>query len=313
MGEDGSPRSGVLTRRPRPVWSHLAARRDQGVHTVGFTDTVLGRPIAVYPGGVHEDDVEQYLERLGLQRSTIRVDLGGLTVLQHAHLANVAFENLDIVFCGEVPHDRSAAFDKIVRGRRGGWCFELNGVFAQLLETLGFDVLLLGAAVLLDGPSTVIDHLALEVSGGPMGLEPHFVDVGFGDGSVRPLALNRNGPQDGGNAQYELFASPQGTTLARHVEGVPEAQLRFKRVAHAFDDFAPVASAMQRDPHKHWSTKPFATRLLDTDGTGRVTLTGSRLDVARSGASTITEVGTDEWDAALDDWFSMERPGPSPS
>ena len=257
------------------------------------------------------DDVEKYLERLGLQRSEIPVDLDGLSLLQHAHLVHVPFENLDIVFTGGVPHDRRAAFDKVVGRHRGGWCFELNGIFAQLLEVLGFDVLMLGAAVLLDGPSTVIEHLALEVSGGPTDLAPQFVDVGFGDGTVRPLALNQTGPQDGANATYELFASPQGTTLARHVDGVPAAQLRFKRVAHAFDDFAPVASAMVVDPTKHWSTKPFATRLLDTAGTDRVTLTSHRLEVARSGTSTVSEVAPDEWDATLFDWFATERPGPS--
>jgi len=258
-------------------------------------------------------DVERYLARIGLRPSGVRSDLAGLSALQHAHLAHVPFENLDIVFAGGVAHDREVAFDKIVDRHRGGWCFELNGVFARLLEALGFDVVMLGAAVLLGGPSTVLEHVALEVSGGPDGLEPHFVDVGFGDGTVRPLALNRSGPQDGGNGSYELIGSPQGTTLARLVDGVPAAQLRFKRVAHHFDDFASVATSMQVDPDKHWRSKPFATRLTGADTTDRVTLTADRLKIERAdGSVDERSVGVTEWDGVLADRFGMQRPGPWP-
>lgn len=263
--------------------------------------------------GVDDPDVQRYLDRLEVPRASITSDLSGLRLLQRAHLVHVPFENLDIVFADGVPHDRDAAFHKIVEDRRGGWCFELNGPFALLLAALGFDVSLLGAAVLLDGPSTVLDHLALEVSGGVDGIEPHYVDVGFGDGVVRPLALNRSGPQDGGNGTYELIGSPQGTTLTRHVDGVPEAQLRFKRVAHEFDDFAPIAASMQSDRNKHWSTKPFATRLLDRNPPGRVKLTTDRLEVNEGAGSSRRAVERDEWDDLLNDWFDMRRPGDWPS
>lgn len=267
-----------------------------------------GRSVA----NVRETEVGRYLDRLGLDRAEVTCDLAGLTALQRAHLVHVPFENLDIVFAEGVPHDEAVAFDKIVTEQRGGWCFELNGAFALLLDALGFDVVLLGAAVLLDGPSVVLEHLALEVAGGADDLEPHFVDVGFGDGVVRPIALNRSGPQDGGNGTYELIGSPQGTTLARHVDGVPEAQLRFKRVAHEFEDFGPVAAEMQADATKHWSTKPFATRLLDTSPPGRVKLTTKRLELDDGENSTRQDVSRAEWDDVLAEWFDMQRPGPWP-
>ena len=262
---------------------------------------------------MQEFDVDRYLDRIGVPRRSLTTDLDGLALLQRAHLAHVPFENLDIVFGGGVPHDRVAATHKIVEQRRGGWCFELNGAFGLLLDALGFDVSLLGAAVLLDGPSVVLEHLALEVSGGVDGIEAHFVDVGFGESAIRPIALNRSGPQDGGSATFELFASPQGTTLSEHVDGVPAARLRFKRVAHRFDDFAATAAAMQADPTRHWATKPFATRLIDLDSPDRVTLTADRLKVVVDGKLSERPVARDEWDAVLDDWFSIERPGPWPA
>ena len=259
-----------------------------------------------------QDRIAAYLDRLGLRSVDVSSDLDGLVLLQRTHLANVAFENLDIVLGNGVAHDRDVALTKILAGR-GGWCFELNGAFALLLEALGFDVVLLGAAVLTGGPTTVLEHLALEVSGGAGRIEPHFVDVGFGDSAVRPLALNRRGPQDGGNAAFEFLPSPQGTTLAEHVDGVPEARLRFKRVAHDFDDFAPVAASLQTNPTKNWSRKPFATRLVDVVGHDRVTLTADRLKIVHDTTTSERDVARDEWDAVLDDWFGIERPGSWPT
>ena len=91
-------------------------------------------------------------------------------------------------------------------------------------------------------------------------------------------------------ATYELIGSPQGTTLApRHVDGVPSAQYRFKRVAHTLDEFTAISDLMQVDPDGHWHRKRFATRLLD-GGPDRVTLTHDSLKIVRQG-QTAEETG----------------------
>lgn len=274
------------------------------------------------------EQVCAYLGRLGIGSDDATCDLAGLRRLQLAHLERVPFENLDIVFGSGVAHDCSVAVAKILRpdpdrggAHRGGWCFELNGSLALLLEAFGFDVRLLGAAVLIGGPSQVIDHLLLEVSSPE--LAPHLVDVGFGDSFDLPLALNTPGPQTAGSGVFELIGSPHGTTLTRHVDCVPDALLRFKRVAHSFDDFAPVARSLQTDPTKHWASKPFATRRLTDDEVGResdderaerrrVTLTHDRIKIERGGEVDERPIGRCDWDGALADWFAMERPGPWP-
>ena len=247
-------------------------------------------------------DVDGYLERIGFGGS-VRHDRATLAELQQLHLIAVPFENLDIVDGHGVTVDALANVAKIVEQGRGGWCFELNGAFALLLEALGFRVLGLGAAVLLDGPTRVIDHLALEVQVD----RPYLVDVGFGNSFTSPIDLNATGPQDGGNGTYELIGSPQGTTLTRHdATGVPEAQYRFKRVAHTMDQFDHASKSLQADPDKHWRAKPFATRLLDR-GPDRVTLTTDRLKVVRDGVTTETPIASDEWDTTLHAWFGMRR------
>ena len=262
-----------------------------------------------YGGSVDPADVDRYLSRLGLP-SVPEPSRACLAELQYAHLVAVPFENLDIVFAGGVPHDGAAALDKVLGGR-GGWCFELNEPFGALLRALGYDVVRLGAAVLLGGPSRVLDHLTLEVSGGSDLIAPHLVDVGFGDSFTVPLALNRSGPQPGGPAEFELVPSPEGTTLAEYVDGIPEARFRFKRVAHDFAAFAPIAASMQTDPEKHWHRKPFATRLLGA-GSDRVTLTHDAITFRRDGLVERHDVARVDWDHLLDEWFSMERPGPWP-
>jgi len=244
--------------------------------------------------------VEAYLERISYD-GPVEPGLETLGALQYAHLVAVPFENVDVFDRVPVSTDVEVTLEKILGGR-GGWCFENNGAFAWLLEQLGFRVRRLGAAVLLGGPAVEIDHLTLEVE-----LDrPYLVDVGFGDSFVRPLRLDLAGPQTDERGVYEFLPSPQGTTFTEVVDGVPAAQYRFKRVAHALADFEPASMRLQHDAEGHFRTKPFATRLLG-QGTDRVTLLKDRLKVTRSGQVSETPIGAAEWDATLAEWFAMTR------
>lgn len=245
--------------------------------------------------------VDAYLERIGAERPD-ELDLDALARLQHAHLVAVPFENIDVFDRRPVSVDQQAILAKIVGGR-GGWCFETNGSFAWLLGELGFRVMRIGAAVLIDGPNTLIDHHTIEVQ-----LDSaYLVDVGFGDSFTRPLDLNQAGPQDGGKAPFEFLASPQGTTLAEHEDGVPAARFRFKRVAHDLADFAGASQRLYDDTDAHWQRWPFATRLLG-EGADRVTLLADRLKIRRGDVAEETPVDEADWDDALWEWFAMRRP-----
>jgi len=200
-----------------------------------------------------DETVDLYLARIGLD-SAPAVNIEGLTALQRAHLSTVPFENLDIFAEVTVRTDLEWSIDKIVNRNRGGWCFELNGAFAALLEALGYSVARLGAAVLLDGPNVIIDHLTLEVS---VDSSIFLVDVGFGDSFAAPLEMNTLGPQDGYVGTFELIPSSQGLTLTRHdATGVPEPQYRFKRVVRQLADFNEASNRLQTDRSLHWSQRP---------------------------------------------------------
>ena len=197
--------------------------------------------------------------------------------------------------------DAAWSIDKVVNRRRGGWCFEVNGAFSQLLHALGFDVQILGAAVLLGGPNAVIDHLTLEVRLD----DAYLVDVGFGESFTTPLDLNQTGPQDGGAGVFEFIPSTQGLTLTKHdADGVPEPQFRFKRVNHALADFEAASHRLASDRSLHWSAKPFATRLID-GGPSRVTLLKDRLKTTTPEGTTEEDVSAESWNSVLFDQFGI--------
>jgi N-hydroxyarylamine O-acetyltransferase len=122
-------------------------------------------------------NVEDYLQRLGYNGDRIP-NAETLRNLHHAHLLAVPFENLDIHLGRPIVLDEKSLYEKIVRRRRGGFCYEANGLFAALLRELGFNVALLSARVMDGGKlGPEFDHLTLLVQ-----LEERWLaDVGFGD------------------------------------------------------------------------------------------------------------------------------------
>lgn len=249
---------------------------------------------------LHPSQVEAYLHRIGID-APAGPGLDSLTRLQLAHLQAVPFENLAIYAGRSVTADNNWTFSKVVDQGRGGWCFELNGAFAQLLEALGFEVKRLAAAVLLNGPTTIVDHLVLEV----VLDQPYLVEVGFGaDAPITPLPLAQAGPIETRSGTFEFISSPEGTTLAQIVDGVPEARYRFKRVNHQPADFEATSMRLQSDPTLHWSTKPFATRLVDDKGS-RLTLSRDRLRRVRANEVEDMAVSPDDWNDVLFEHFGI--------
>ena len=80
-----------------------------------------------------------YLQRIGIS-APVAADAATLRVLHRAHQMAVPFENLSIHLSEPILLNEDDLVTKIVRNRRGGFCYELNGTFALLLETLGAQV-----------------------------------------------------------------------------------------------------------------------------------------------------------------------------
>jgi N-hydroxyarylamine O-acetyltransferase len=104
---------------------------------------------------VNPSELDLYFERTGY-RGPRTPGLEVLHALTAAHTQTVPFENLDILLGRGIDLGFDAVFDKLVRRRRGGYCFEQNSLFLNVLQTLGFDATPLSARVRLDRPRDFI-------------------------------------------------------------------------------------------------------------------------------------------------------------
>jgi N-hydroxyarylamine O-acetyltransferase len=132
-------------------------------------------------------NIDAYLHRIGLSERPAAT-LAGLTALHHAHLRSIPYEDLDVQLGVPVTTEIGPIFEKIVTRRRGGWCYEMNGLFGWALGELGFEVTRGIGAVMREawGEAAVRNHLVLKVAL-PEGL--YLADVGFGDGPLDPIAV----------------------------------------------------------------------------------------------------------------------------
>ncbi len=114
-------------------------------------------------------DIDAYLRRIGLDERP-PANLSGLKALHAAHLRAIPYENLDVQFGRPVTIERPAIFEKIVGRHRGGWCYEMNGLFGWALDALGFKVTRATGAVMREmfGDPTLRNHLVLGAGRGPL-------------------------------------------------------------------------------------------------------------------------------------------------
>ena len=133
--------------------------------------------------------LQHYLDRIGF-RGEIGATIDVLSALQQQHLCTVPFENLDVQLGRYVTTSIEAAYNKIVLGGRGGWCFEQNGLFGWALAEIGFDVTRVSAAVMRQQRGAIADanHLCLLVRL-PEPDAVYLADVGFGGSLIKPIPL----------------------------------------------------------------------------------------------------------------------------
>jgi N-hydroxyarylamine O-acetyltransferase len=152
-------------------------------------------------------DAHAYLQRIGYVDS-LQADLKSLEAIAKAHLQSVPFENFDVHLGRRIRLDEESLSTKIVRRRRGGFCYELNGLFALLLRELGYEVDLLSARVFRQGKSGQdFDHMALRVT---TGTRCYLVDIGFGAGSCLPIELKAGASREDRGNLYRLHKSSRG-------------------------------------------------------------------------------------------------------
>jgi N-hydroxyarylamine O-acetyltransferase len=246
-------------------------------------------------------DVQAYLDRINYQGS-LAPTAETLRQLHVAHLLTVPFENLSIHAREPIVLKDEALFQKIVNRRRGGFCYELNGLFAALLRALGFEVAMLSAQVANaeGGFSQDFDHMALIVA-----LEERWlVDVGFGDSFAEPLQLDESDAQEQDDRAYRIVADGERLIMQRADKGAEwKAQYRFTLQPFQYSDYAEMCEYHQTSPLSHFTQARICSRLTSR---GRITLSDMSLITTEDGERREHTAATqEEYEELLREYFGI--------
>ena len=148
------------------------------------------------------EKIKKYLSRINYKKQP-RLDKETLDGLQTAHFESVPYENLDILAGKPLSLDTGDLFEKIVENRRGGYCFELNGLYGWLLENIGFKVSDFTARFLYKEPAIPMRRHRVLVAETDVGRI--LCDVGIGLETPRKsLYLKMNETQNDGFNDYKI-------------------------------------------------------------------------------------------------------------
>jgi N-hydroxyarylamine O-acetyltransferase len=248
-------------------------------------------------------NIRAYLERINY-RGSLAPTAETLRALQVAHLLTVPFENLSIHAGQPIVLEDEALFTKIVERRRGGFCYEANGLFAALLRALGFEVAMLSAGVAnsegVFGPD--FDHMTLMVT---IEQERWLADVGFGDSFLEPLLLDERTEQVQGARAFRIIDDDTHLILMQR-DGDEEwtPQYRFTLQPHTYADYAEMCLYHQTSPQSHFTRKRICSRATEQ---GRITLSDMRLITTSKGGERQerTLANQEEYAATLRELFGI--------
>ncbi len=253
-------------------------------------------------------NIDQYLRRISYAGAP-RPDSETLRALHWAHMHTVPFENLDIQLGRQIVLNESDLFEKIVTKRRGGFCYELNGLFAFLLRSIGFGVSLLSARVYEGNESfgPDFDHMALLVDAAD---SRFLADVGFGDSFLEPLRLDVRDEQLQESATFQIRCEADDEsdryTLMKSKELVNESlqpSFCFSLISREMTDFFDMCRFHQTSEESHFTRKDVCSMATTH---GRITISGNELIVTDGDSrSTTTFRNAEEKTLALQQHFGV--------
>jgi N-hydroxyarylamine O-acetyltransferase len=248
-------------------------------------------------------NLDSYFERIHYKGNT-EVSEGALRDIHIAHTLNVPFENLDVFYRRPILLDGASLYKKMVKERRGGYCFEMNGLFSFVLQEMGFKVTNLLARVTMDGIQyTTKTHQAIRVeTGGTQWL----ADVGFGNnGIIAPLKLEESTEQTQFAHTYRLIThSTLGYVLQKKNEDSYNPLYAF-----TLDECGPEDFLMSNHFTSTFPESFFIKMKMCTMPTkdGRITLTDDRFKVVHKNDVLETSIANDdEFNTVLKKHFGLD-------
>jgi len=250
-------------------------------------------------------DVQTYLARVEYFKP-VKPDVQTLQELHLAHMQNVAFENLDIRLGRPILLNEETLWNKLIVQKRGGFCYELNGLFAWLLRQIGFGVTYLNARVYnREGELGIdFDHLALLVSV-PNQSARWLADVGFGDSFNEPLSFEERSEQIQGLRAYRLEQTSEGyITWQKNYDGSWERQYFFDLQPRNFpSDYEAACLYHQTSPESSFTRGSIISKATSD---GRVSLEDGKLILTKNGQRVVRPLqNRDEYLVLLKEYFGF--------
>lgn len=255
-------------------------------------------------------DTEAYLERIGVSPETVdTTDRGTLERLQREHIQSVPFENLAIT--GD-PQNRISAtcvelsletlYEKIVTQTRGGYCFELNGLFCWLLQELGYDASRVPARVLSDGdPGIPANHHSIIVTLD----QKYVVDVGLGTPKLpRPLPIERT-TVSGAVADWRILPAnrPDEDYRVEMHDGNWEGRYVFRETPVDLAYFRATNDYLQTAPESPFTGTPHLSIATEQ---GYVSADEDKLTTVREDNTSEQMLSETEWYDRLESAFGID-------
>lgn len=251
-------------------------------------------------------DLDAYLARIGYDGPRTPT-LDTLRAIQRLHPQAIAFENLDPLLGIPVRLDVDSLQRKLIRSRRGGYCFEHNGVLLHALRALGYRVTGLAARVVWNQPNDDTpprSHMVLRVV---LDEGVHLADVGFGMSPTAPLRLEPDIAQETPHESFRLLQGAGRFTL--------QCRLKDEWISFYVFDLQEQASVDYQVANHYvstWPTSHFVQSLIAARATpdGRYGLRNNRFSLHRpKGASEQRVLGSAaEISVVLNDFFGIVVP-----
>ncbi len=261
-------------------------------------------PYDTHPATASDIDLPRYLARIGYD-GPLAPTLEVLAALQAAHIAAIPFEAIDVLTGAGIDISAKAVDAKLIGARRGGYCFEQNGLFLRVLQAIGFaaEGLLARVRWMLpdDAPATPRTHMVVRVT---LDGRPWLADVGFGATvPPAPLAFVSAAPQETRHETYRIARRGGEWQLAARIEGE-------WRALYVIDDKAPPAIDYvvgnwytATHPDSHFRHQLIAAR---TTAEARYGLRDNRLSIRfADGRTERRYLSADEIEAALESIFLL--------
>lgn len=235
-------------------------------------------------------DIQAYFHRIGYT-GTAEPTLENLERIIRLHLETVPFENLDCWPGGSpLSNDPEVLFDKVVRRRRGGVCFELNGLLHALLSELGYDCHAVAVRLPHPGAPAAICHEAVIVE---LGGKQYYCDVGFGGpGPKGVLLLENKSVQMVDGVSFRVSREDIRVRIDRLQEGAWEPTIQYADIPCIPQDFTGLLYYYAMDPRSYFVTQRIVNLCLPCGGS--LALTDNRFTARRNGTVTRTELTTQE-------------------